>query len=403
MTNLEPNLPLIILLIGMIIILSVLTKFGLQRFNIPVLVGYLFLGLLLRIMEDNFNLLADVGLEIIKFLGDVGLICLLFRVGLESDLGKLIQQLKRASIVWLGNVSVSGIVGFIIPYQLLKLDIISSLFIATAMTATSVGISVRIWQEAQALNTPKGELMLDVAEMDDISAIFLMALLFNIVPIIHNGNQSNLDFLIFKTVIVFLFKAIFFAGFCYFFSRYLESHITTFFRKFDPPADFTLTIVGFGFLIAAIAGLLGFSEAVGAFFAGLVFSRDPEAVKIDASFDMLYDLFVPFFFISIGLGINVTTLGNAIVWGTILLIGAVLGKIIGAGIPTFAMTGWHGSIVIGLSMVPRAEIMMVVMQHGLKLGEWAVSSQIFSAMIFVSAVTSVVTPFLLRSLLKPAH
>ncbi|EAZ91037.1 cation:proton antiporter [Crocosphaera chwakensis] len=402
MTNLEQNLPLIILLIGVIIILSILTKFGLQRFNIPILVGYLCLGLLLRIIEDNVNLLADAGLEIIKFLADVGLICLLFRVGLESDLGKLIQQLRRASLVWLGDVAISGMAGFVIPVVFLQLDIISSLFIATAMTATSVGISVSIWQEAQALNSPNGELMLDVAEMDDISAIFLMALLFNIVPVIHNGSQTNLDLLIFKTVVLFIFKAIFFAGFCFFFSRYLESHITAFFRKFDPPADFTLTIVGFGFLIAAIAGLLGFSQAVGAFFAGLVFSRDPEAVKIDASFEMLYDLFVPFFFISIGLAIDVTTLGNATVWGTILLIGAVLGKLIGAGLPTFLMTGWHGSIIIGLSMVPRAEIMMVVMQRGLHLGEWAVSTHIFSAMIFVSSVTCVVTPLILRSLLKPA-
>ncbi|WP_107666766.1 cation:proton antiporter [Cyanothece sp. BG0011] len=403
MTNLEPNLSLIILLIGLIIILSILIKFGLKHYNIPILVGYLCLGLLLRIMEDNLNLLADIGLEIIKFLGDVGLICLLFRVGLESDLGKLIQQLRRASLVWLGDVVISGFVGFIIASRLLQLDIISSLFVATAMTATSVGISVSIWQEAQALNTPNGELMLDVAEMDDISAIFLMALLFNIVPVVHNGNQTNLNLLILKTVILFLFKAVFFAGFCFFFSRYLEPSITNFFRKFDPPADFTLTIVGFGFLIAAIAGLLGFSEAVGAFFAGLVFSRDPEAVKIDASFDMLYDLFVPFFFISIGLTIDVTTLGNAVVWGTILLTGAVFGKVIGAGIPALVMTGWHSSMVIGLSMVPRAEIMMVVMQHGLHLGEWAVSPHVFSAMVFVCGVTSVGTPFLLRSLLQPTY
>lgn len=180
------------------------------------------------------------------------------------------------------------------------------------MTATSVGISVSIWQEAEALNSPNGELMLDVAEMDDISAIFLMALLFNIVPVIHNGMQTDWEILIIKTVSIFLFKALFFAAFCFFFSRYLERHITKFFRKFDPPADFTLTIVGFGFCIAAIAGLLGFSEAIGAFFAGLVFSRDPEAVKIDASFDILYDLFVPFFFISIGLAIDLTTLGTGL-------------------------------------------------------------------------------------------
>ncbi|MDJ0662408.1 MAG: cation:proton antiporter [Crocosphaera sp.] len=400
MGDLEANIPLIILLIGIIIIVSILSKFGLKKIGIPVLVGYLCLGLGLRILENQANLLTGVGLEIIKFLADIGLICLLFRVGLESDLGKLIQQLRRASFVWLGDIVISGILGFWVSFFVLQLDTISSLFIATALTATSVGISVTIWQEAQALNSDNGELMLDVAEMDDISAIFFMALLFNIVPVIHNGIETNWEFLIVKTLLLFLFKALFFAGFCFFFSRYLEAPITAFFRKFDPPADFTLTIVGFGFLIAAIAALLGFSEAIGAFFAGLVFSRDPEAVKIDASFDMLYELFVPFFFISIGLALDVTTLETGFAWGTVLLIAAIIGKMIGAGLPSLMVTGWQGAILIGVSMTPRAEVMMVVIQHGLHLGEWAVSSEIFSAMIFVCAVTSFLPPVVLRSLLK---
>ncbi|MDJ0597231.1 MAG: cation:proton antiporter [Crocosphaera sp.] len=403
MDDLEANIPLIILLIGIIIIVSILSKFGLKKLGIPVLVGYLCLGLSLRILENQANLLTGVGLEIIKFLGDIGLICLLFRVGLESDLGKLIQQLRRASLVWIGDIAVSGIMGFWVSFFILQLDTISSLFIATALTATSVGISVSIWQEAQALNSDNGELMLDVAEMDDISAIFFMALLFNIVPIIHNGSETNWEFLIFKTLLIFLFKALFFAGFCFFFSRYLEAHITTFFRQFDPPADFTLTIVGFGFLIAAIAALLGFSEAIGAFFAGLVFSRDPEAVKIDASFDMLYELFVPFFFIGIGLALDITTLETGLTWGILLLIAAILGKMIGAGLPSLIVTGWQGAILIGISMTPRAEVMMVVMQHGLNLGEWAVSSEVFSAMIVVCALTSFFPPLVLRSLLKRIH
>ena len=152
-------------------------------------------------------------------------------------------------------------------------------------------------------------------------------------------------------------------------------------------------------MIAAIAGLLGFSEAIGAFFAGLVFSRDPEAVKIDASFEMLYDLFVPFFFISVGFTINLASLGAGLTWGSILLLVAIVGKLVGAGLPALLVTGWQGATAIGLSMVPRAEVMMIVMQHGLTLGDWAVSSHVFSAMVVVSALTSLLTPLILRPLL----
>ena len=146
--------------------------------------------------------------------------------------------------------------------------------------------------------------------------------------------------------------------------------------------------------------LLGFSEAIGAFFAGLVFSRDPQAVRIDASFDLLYELFVPFFFIGIGLKIDPVNFLAGLSLGSILLIVAVLGKLIGAGVPAAIAVGWTGAILIGISMLPRAEIMMVVMQHGLQLGTWAVPSQVFAGMVVVSAATSIATPVLLRPLLQ---
>ena len=400
MTRDPQLLPLLILLMGVTIVLSILIRSGLERIGIPPLVGYLLLGLSLSAIDREWNLLSSVGREIFEFLADVGIICLLFRVGLESKLGELLRQLRRASVIWAGNVSISGLLGLIAASWLLRLELIPSLFIGTAMTATSVGVSVSVWREAKAINSPNGKLMLDVAEMDDISAVLLMALLFAVVPVLHNGTESDLLALIVETAGAFFLKAIFFVAFCFFFSRYAEPYITRFFQRLDPPSDFILMVVGIGFFIAALAGLLGFSEAIGAFFAGLVFSRDPQAVRIDASFDLLYELFVPFFFIGIGLKIDPVNFLAGLGLGSILLIVAVLGKLIGAGVPAAIATGWTGATVIGISMVPRAEIMMVVMQHGLQLGTWAVPSQVFAGMVVVSAATSIATPLLLRPLLQ---
>ncbi|EDX75866.1 ATP synthase ab C terminal domain protein [Coleofasciculus chthonoplastes PCC 7420] len=116
--------------------------------------------------------------------------------------------------------------------------------------------------------------------------------------------------------------------------------------------------------------------------------------------DALYELFTPFFFIGIGLKINPSALTAALGMGGILLVAAVLGKLIGAGGPTLLTTGWTGAALIGVSMVPRAEITMIVMGKGLSLGEWAVSNQVFAAMVVVSAVTSILAPIILRSLLN---
>ena len=115
-----------------------------------------------------------------------------------------------------------------------------------------------------------------------------------------------------------------------------------------------LEVVGVGFIIAAVAGLLGFSAAIGAFFAGLLFSRDSEAVKMDASFGALYELFTPFFFIGIGLNIEPRALNTGLIMGSVLLIAAVLGKLIGAGIPAYFATDLTGATLIGFSIILRA-------------------------------------------------
>ena len=161
-----------------------------------------------------------------------------------------------------------------------------------------------------------------------------------------------------------------------------------------------LMVAGTAFIIAALAGLLGFSVAVGAFFAGLVFCRDPDAVKFDASFATLYGFFVPFFFIHIGLQLEIESFTTSLNLVSILLIVSVLGKVVGTGLPAILTTGKTSALLLSLSMVPRAEITMVIMEIGRQLGDWAVSPQIFTSMIIVSAITCILSPMVLRPLLQ---
>jgi Kef-type K+ transport system membrane component KefB len=137
--------------------------------------------------------------------------------------------------------------------------------------------------------------------------------------------------------------------------------------------------VRFGIVISAVAGLLDLSLAMGAFFAGIVFSRDPKAVKLDSSFGALVDFFVPFFFIGIGMNLEVAGFHSALGLGAVLFVIAVMGKVFGNGVLSLKITGWTSAALISLSMVPRAEIAMVVMQRGYQLGDWAVPQEVFSA------------------------
>jgi Kef-type K+ transport system membrane component KefB len=110
---------------------------------------------------------------------------------LESNLAGLLTQLKRASYVWLAGVAISAAVGYLAA-AFMGLALIPRLFVAIALTATSVGVSVGVWHEAGALESSTGELLVDVAEMGDISGIIFMALLFAIAPVLQSGLSSGL-------------------------------------------------------------------------------------------------------------------------------------------------------------------------------------------------------------------
>jgi Kef-type K+ transport system membrane component KefB len=398
----ELQMVTVIFLTGALIVLNMALKAGLGRLSMPPLIGYLVVGLLLRLLDTSWGLLSDNAYEIIKFLGQVGLITLLVKVGLESDLAGLLRQLRRASLIWTADITVSGILGFLTAYYLLDLGWITSLVVATAFTATSVGISLAVWQDMEALRSPNGELLIDVAELDDISAVVLMALLFAVLPGLRaNGQDAEVTAAIIGTQAgVFLLKLIGYGGFCYLFSRYAEKPVTEFFRSLESAPDHMLTVTGIGFMIAAMASGLGFSLAIGAFFAGLVFSRDPQAVKMESSFLPVHDLFSPFFFIGIGIQIDPATLGSGVEIGLILAAAAIVSKIIADGLPVFFMRGTSAGLLIGTTIMPRAEITLVIMQRGHALGQWAVPSHVYSAMIVVSAVTCLLAPVTVRSLLQ---
>lgn len=399
MTETAVSIEFMILLFGALLVLNIFLRMGLKNLGVPSMIGFLAVGLLIRWTDGQWPFLTPEAKEVFRFLAHIGLITLLFRVGLESNLKGLLKQFRHACLIWVGNIVFSGLLGYVVAFWLLKLGSIPSLFVAVALTATSVGVSISVWQEHKATQSPTGELLLDVAEMDDISGIVLMAILLSAVSGIEGEAQVSAGVLS-QSIVIILLKLSLFGGFCVVFSRYIEERITRFFeRKAHSPAPM-IVVAGLGFVIAGIGALFGFSLAMGAFFAGLVFSRDPEAVNLDASFSSLYDMFSPFFFIGIGLSIDFGSLTAVLGLGGILFLLAVAGKLIGNGILSLAVTDTVSALLISVSMIPRAEIAMVIMQRGRALGEWAVPDAVFSAMVLVSLATCVVAPIALRKLLK---
>lgn len=389
-----------VILVGALLVLDLLLQASLRRTALPGVVVHLLLGAGLALAEWRWGWLGTTGRGAIDFLGSIGIVFLLFRVGLESNVRKLAENLRSASLVWIADVSVSGLLGFFVARHVLDLALVPSLFVAVAMTVTSVGVGVAVWREERALESKRGQLLLDVAELDDVSGIVLMAVLFAVAPLLDSGDPQLLVRSVGATVAGVLVRLALFAGGVALFARFVEAPLTRLVGRLEPAPDRLITVVSIGLIVAAAAGALGFSLAIGAFFGGLAFSRDPEAVKLDAYFDPLYDFFTPFFFVAIGLRVDPASLVDALPLGLLLFAAAAGGKLLGAGLGSLVALPPRGAALLGISMVPRAEIAMVIMQHGALLGAWAVSAELFSAMVMVSLLTCLVAPVIIRGLLR---
>lgn len=227
------------------------------------------------------------------------------------------------------------------------------------------------------------------------------AFLFAVAPLLRGSEHEALLSTLATVLGGMLLKLILFGGACLLFAWYVERPMTNLFDRLHAGEGTMLVMLGMGIIVAAIAGLLGFSTAIGAFFAGLIFSRDPHTTEYMDAFRPLHDLLAPFFFVGIGLHLAPEAVG-AIGGGVVLLLAAaVLGKGIGAYVPALPILGSSGAFVLGLSLVPRAEIALVIMQRGLELGAWAVPPAVFAQVVLISAVTVLVMPLVLRPLLTP--
>lgn len=391
---------LLVFFLGLVIVLAPLIRAGAERLQLPSLAGYILIGVGLSAVDGTVAAFPDVFEDGLSLFAQIGVVVLLFRVGLESEPALLARQIPRASAVWLGDVTVSGGLGFVTSHFLLGYGLVPSLFVAAALSATSVGVSTAAWREAGALRSEKGALLTDVAELDDISAVFLMTLLFGLAPLLEGEGGKPILGALGWPVAWLTVKFLALTVACLVFSLFLERRLTRSFARFHGTVGPLLLVTGCAFMIAAATEWLGFSLAIGAVFAGLAFSRDPSERQIDTSFEAIYDLFGPFFFIGIGFAVDVTLLDDAAALGTVLIVAAVLGKLAGAGIPASVALGGSGGLLIGASMIPRAEIALIIMEHGLRSGGQPVPSALYSGMVFVTLGTCVLVPPVVLTLVR---
>ncbi len=365
------------------------------RLELPSVIGELLAGVilgpsLLGWLQPN---------EVLKLLAEIGIILLLFEVGLETDIRRLANSGQKSLVVAIGGFFVPFILGYWLSSSLFELPVLVSLFIGGTLTATSIGITVRVLADLGRQHSPEGQIVLGAAVLDDILGVVLLALLYEF-SIGGGINLLNIG----KVV---LFIATFFV-----LAPLAAKLISVLIHRFDKvnhmPGLIPTTIVSLVLFFAWLAHVVGAPELLGGFAAGLALSRRfflpfGVALSTDAAFSNRIDtqmkpiiqLFIPIFFVMVGVSLNLHQIdwSSSYIWVFSLLffVLSIVGKFAGA---FFIRESTHMKSMIGLAMVPRGEVGIIFAELG-RVSD-IFSNEIYAAMIIVISLTTIVPPLLMK-------
>lgn len=369
-----------------------------HRLGQPTVLGELLIGLILgpSLLDiTHLPFITDLHLtETIIQLGDLGVLMLMFLAGMELHINELAGQIKVSAL--------SGTLGVIVPVLLgaisgllLGLPTDTSIFLGLTMGATSVSISAQTLMELNVLRSRVGLGMLGAAVFDDVLVIVLLSIF---LAIISGGGSVGAIILIFVKIVVYLAIA---GAVGYWVLPKLFRVVS---RVSISQGVVTLALVVM-LLYGLGAELIGGMAAItGTFFAGLLLSRSPEKPRIESGFQSLgYGFFIPIFFISIGLNLNLRELHLDTLWLLLLMSGlGILGKLLGAGFGAkIAGFSWLESAQLGAGMISRGEVGLIVASVG--LSENLIDAAEFSAVVGMVVITTIITPPLLRSLFQKSE
>jgi Kef-type K+ transport system membrane component KefB len=365
------------------------------RLGQPTVLGELLVGVVLGpTVVDLLHLpfFSDEHMaETIHHLAEVGVMVLMFIAGLELHLSDLAKSGKVAAL--------AGVLGVVFPLilgagtaMILGMAFLPALFIGLVLSATSVSISAQTLIELNVLRSRVGIGLLGAAVFDDVLVVLGLSVF---VALTQSGSGGGLG-----SVAVILLQMVLYLGIASILGWLLLPRLSS--RVTNLPISQGL--VAFTFIVILLYGwaaeVVGNMAAItGAFLAGLMLARSPVKERIENGVSILaYAVFVPIFFVNVGLSANARELtGDGLLLLATLTLVAVVGKVLGSGLGA-SLSGFtrRESLQLGVGMMSRGEVGLIVASVGITAG--LISQEIFSAIVGVVILTTLLTPPLLRAL-----
>lgn len=397
-----------------------------EKFGQPSVLGELIMGVILgNLVLLGIHVFEPIKTEsIIAFLAELGVVVLLFQIGLGSNINEMRRVGKNAFLVACVGVVAPFILGTYVvgPWLLPGLDENAYLFLGAALTATSVGITARVFQDLKKLQTPEAQIVLGAAVIDDVLGLIILS----IISAVVTTGSVGLGMIGFITA-----KAALFLVGAIVIGQAAAPKLGKFFSKINSGAGMKFTLaISFCLVFAYLAQKIGLAPIVGAFAAGLVLDavhfcnfEDPKIVcdiektienessefkekiskvarihahrHIEDLIEPVGHFLIPIFFVMTGMGVKLETMLNIPILTVALGITAVafIGKII-AGLAA----GNVNKSIVGWGMVPRGEVGLIFATIGKGLG--VISNEVFSIIVIMVILTTLLTPPILTYLLK---
>lgn len=370
------GVPAVLIALVMILITTKLLGELAQRIGQPAVLGELIAGVLLGASVLG---LVDPADPVIHTMAELGVIILLFEIGLETELASLLRVGPAAAAVAIAGVAVPFGLGY---YSAIALGLapVHALVCGAALCATSVGITARVLSELGWLDSNEGRVILGAAVIDDIIGLIILAVIAALVSgaTLTVGSVSRIA----GVAVAFVAVAVIVGSF-------VAAPVFKVFERIRAANALGLFGLAFAFLLAWLAQRSGSAMIVGAFAAGLVLYKLPQRRDIERATTTIGHFFVPIFFASVGAAVDLRALADplALTLGAVLIGSGIVGKMV-AGYAPWWFAG--DKMMVGIGMVPRGEVGLIFAQMGLAAG--AVTAGEYGALMLMVLATTFITP-----------
>ena len=366
-----------LIMLALMLAMAKLLGWVFEKLGQPVVLGQILGGLIIGVFAESN--------EIIREFSNLGVLLLLFLAGIESDL----QEFRRVGTpsIFVAGIGVlfSFILGFLVAYPFVEFH--EALLYGAIMTPTSVSITVRVLMELRRLRTREGTTILAAAVVDDVLGILVLTVIISLL------REGSVDY---RTIVEIIVEV---SGFLVIFIYLGPVFAEKAFKRIshiDLPESTTAFAVVFLILFAYMAEHLNLASILGAYMVGLTIGQTSYKKQVEDHVSILgYSLFIPLFFVEVGMRIELSYILHASLFAVLYTIMAIVSKVAGCGFGAY-LSGFDlkASLRIGIGMIPRLGVELAMLTIALSSG--VIGSEALTIAIFMVFVTTISTPPLLK-------